>query len=52
MTHFQAKTIVNDQRFIDAVLFYRRRPIETDDRTFNLASMWIDATNYLSKEVN
>lgn len=52
MTHFQAKTIVNDQRYIDAVLFYRRRPIETDDRTFKLASMWIDAANCLSKEVN
>lgn len=47
MTKFQAQTILNSQRYIDAVLFYRRKPIETSDETFKLASMWIDASNVL-----
>ena len=52
MTKFQAQIILNSQRHIDAVLFYRRKPIETSDQTFKLASMWIDAANILSKEDN
>ena len=49
MTKFQAQQIINDQLFIDAVLEYRRRPIETSDRTFRRAQMWIDAANILSR---
>ena len=52
MTKFQAKSILNSQRHVDAVLFYRRQPMETSDETFKLASMWIDAAHILSKEVD
>ena len=48
MTTFQAQTILNSQRHIDAVLFYRCNPIEASNQTFKLASMWIDAANKLA----
>jgi hypothetical protein len=48
MTEFQANQIVNDPRFIDAVLAYRRRPMETDDKTYRRASLWIDAAQALT----
>ena len=48
MTPIQAKAIVNDLAYIDAVLFYRRKPIETFDETFRLAQLWIEAEFILS----
>lgn len=48
MTPSQAKAIINDQRYIDAVLFYRRKPIETYDQTFHMAQSWIDSANFLT----
>ncbi len=48
MTLSEAKAIVNDQRYIDAVLFYRRKPMETSDETFRMAQSWIDSINFLT----
>ena len=48
MTLLEAQTIVNSQQHVEAVLFYRRKPIETSDETFRLARLWIDAAFILS----
>ena len=49
MTYFEAKQIIDNQLYIDAVLTYRRDPIGTDDQTFRRAQMWIDAENVLTQ---
>jgi hypothetical protein len=49
MTYFQAQQIIDNQLFIDAVLEYRRTPIEVTDRTYNRAVLWIEAANKLGR---
>ena len=44
MTNTEAVKVLNSKRHIDAVLFYRRNPIETNDSTFRLADAWIQAS--------
>ena len=47
MTYFQAKQIINNQLYIDAVLEYRRDPIGVSDKTYRRADMWIQANGIL-----
>ena len=49
MTRFQAEQIINEQRFIDAVLAYRRDPF-VDKLTFRRAEMWIQARYLIGSE--
>ena len=50
MTYFQAKQIINNQLYIDAVLEYRRDPIGVSDKTYRRADMWIQAEGILSSK--
>ena len=49
MTRFQAEQIIKEQRFIDAVLAYRRDPF-VDKLTFRRAEMWIQASYLIASE--
>ena len=50
MTYFQAKQIIDNQLYIDAVLEYRRDPIGVSDKTYRRADMWIQAEGILSSK--
>jgi len=50
MTRFQAEQIINEQRFIDAVLAYRRDPF-VDKLTFRRAEMWIQASYLIASNL-
>ena len=50
MTYFQAKQIIDNQLYIDAVLEYRRDPIGVSDKTYRRAYMWIQAEGILSSK--
>ena len=43
MTYFQAKQIIENQLYIDAVLEYRCDPIGVSDKIYRRADMWIQA---------
>ena len=49
MTPFQAQQLLNNRLYVDAVLEYRRRPIETTDRTYRRAVLWLEAANTLTR---
>ena len=49
MTHFQAKQIIDNQLYIDAVIQYRRDPINVSDRIYRRAQMWINAEHVLAQ---
>jgi len=48
MTIFQAQQIIDDELHIEAVLDYRRNPIESSDRTYRRAVLWIEAEHIIS----
>lgn len=49
LTHSQAQQIVNNQSYVDAVIQYRRDPINVGDRTYSLAQIWITAERVLAQ---
>jgi hypothetical protein len=49
MNYLQAREILNSQRFIDAVLAYRRDPIGVSDLIHRRAELWITAEHVLSQ---
>lgn len=48
MTYFQATQIIDNQLYIDAVLEYRRNPVEVTAKTYRRAELWINAEHILA----
>ena len=48
MNYDTAKAILNDQAFISAYSFFTRRPMETSDETYRLATDWMQAALTIS----
>ena len=50
MTKFQAQQILDSQLYTQAVLSYRRDPIDISDKTYRRADLWIQAAHVLAQD--